>query len=130
MILTFIHTCNPRCLAWCPGQSKRIAPLSFFHGCRKRRLSINTWDGLRSNDDGLTICYVCSITHSKIILKEYLRCLCYPFWDKAWAVCMYVSTLYLWKASRDIADIPPTSPSFTKMTLRNTADLIGGKSIV
>jgi hypothetical protein len=22
----------------CPGQKKRIAPLSFFHGCRKRRL--------------------------------------------------------------------------------------------
>jgi hypothetical protein len=26
------------CLVWCPGQTKRIAPLSFFHGCRKRRL--------------------------------------------------------------------------------------------
>jgi hypothetical protein len=26
-------------LVWCPGQNKRIAPLSFFHGCRK--LSIN-----------------------------------------------------------------------------------------
>jgi glycerol-3-phosphate O-acyltransferase len=25
-------------LVWCPGQNKRIAPLSFFHGCRKRRL--------------------------------------------------------------------------------------------
>jgi hypothetical protein len=25
-------------LAWCPGQNKRIAPLSFLHGCRKRRL--------------------------------------------------------------------------------------------
>jgi hypothetical protein len=24
-------------LVWCPGQ-KRIAPLSFFHGCRKRQL--------------------------------------------------------------------------------------------
>jgi hypothetical protein len=23
---------------WCPGQNKRIAPLSFLHGCRKRRL--------------------------------------------------------------------------------------------
>jgi hypothetical protein len=22
---------------WRPGQNKRIAPLSFFHGCRKRR---------------------------------------------------------------------------------------------
>jgi hypothetical protein len=26
------------CLVWCPGQNKRIAPLSFFRGCRKRRL--------------------------------------------------------------------------------------------
>jgi hypothetical protein len=26
------------CLVWCPGQNKRIAPLSFHHGCRKRRL--------------------------------------------------------------------------------------------
>jgi hypothetical protein len=26
-----------KCLMWCPGQNKRIAPLS-FHGCRKRRL--------------------------------------------------------------------------------------------
>jgi hypothetical protein len=25
-------------LEWCLGQHKRIAPLSFFHGCRKRRL--------------------------------------------------------------------------------------------
>jgi hypothetical protein len=25
-------------LVWCPVQNKRIAPLSFFHGCRKRRL--------------------------------------------------------------------------------------------
>jgi hypothetical protein len=24
-------------LVWCPGQNKRIAPLSFLHGCRKRR---------------------------------------------------------------------------------------------
>jgi hypothetical protein len=23
---------------WCPGQNKRIAPLSFLHGCRKWRL--------------------------------------------------------------------------------------------
>jgi hypothetical protein len=25
-------------LVWCPGQNKRITPLSFLHGCRKRRL--------------------------------------------------------------------------------------------
>jgi hypothetical protein len=25
-------------LVWCPGQNKRITPLSFPHGCRKRRL--------------------------------------------------------------------------------------------
>jgi hypothetical protein len=25
-------------LVWCPGQSKRIAPLTFIHGCRKKRL--------------------------------------------------------------------------------------------
>jgi hypothetical protein len=25
-------------LVWCPGQNKRIAPVSFLHGCRKRRL--------------------------------------------------------------------------------------------
>jgi hypothetical protein len=25
-------------LVWCPGQKKRRTPLSFFHGCRKRRL--------------------------------------------------------------------------------------------
>jgi glyoxylate carboligase len=25
-------------LVWCPGQNKRIAPLCFLHGCRKRRL--------------------------------------------------------------------------------------------
>jgi hypothetical protein len=25
-------------LVWCPGRNKRIAPLSFLHGCRKRRL--------------------------------------------------------------------------------------------
>jgi hypothetical protein len=24
-------------LVWCPGQNKRKTPLSFFHGCRKRR---------------------------------------------------------------------------------------------
>jgi hypothetical protein len=29
-------------LVWCPGQNKRIAPLSFLHGCRKRRLKINS----------------------------------------------------------------------------------------
>jgi hypothetical protein len=23
---------------WCPGRNKRIAPLTFLHGCRKRRL--------------------------------------------------------------------------------------------
>jgi hypothetical protein len=23
-------------LVWCPGQNKRIAPLSFLHGCRKK----------------------------------------------------------------------------------------------
>jgi hypothetical protein len=26
------------CHVWCPGQNKRIAPLSFLHGCRKKRL--------------------------------------------------------------------------------------------
>jgi hypothetical protein len=26
-------------LVWCPGQNKRIGPLIFFHGCRKRRLN-------------------------------------------------------------------------------------------
>jgi hypothetical protein len=26
------------CVVWCPGQNKRIAPLSFLDGCRKRRL--------------------------------------------------------------------------------------------
>jgi hypothetical protein len=25
-------------LVWCPGQNKRTAPLSFLHGCPKRRL--------------------------------------------------------------------------------------------
>jgi hypothetical protein len=25
-------------LVWCPGQNKRIAPFSLFHGCRKRQL--------------------------------------------------------------------------------------------
>jgi hypothetical protein len=30
--------CNVWCLVWCPGQNKRIAPLSFLHGYRKRRL--------------------------------------------------------------------------------------------
>jgi hypothetical protein len=25
-------------IVWCSGQNKRIAPLSFFHGCRNRRL--------------------------------------------------------------------------------------------
>jgi hypothetical protein len=25
-------------LVWCPGQNKRITPLSFLHGYRKRRL--------------------------------------------------------------------------------------------
>jgi hypothetical protein len=34
---TFIYTLTSG-LVWCPGQNKRIAPLSFFHGCRKRRL--------------------------------------------------------------------------------------------
>jgi hypothetical protein len=29
---------NPSCLVWCPGQNNRKAPLSFFHGCCKRRL--------------------------------------------------------------------------------------------
>jgi hypothetical protein len=28
----------PLTLVWCPGQNKRIAPLSFLHGCHKRRL--------------------------------------------------------------------------------------------
>jgi hypothetical protein len=36
------HTINDMCrviyLMWCPGQNKRIARLSFFHGCRKKRL--------------------------------------------------------------------------------------------
>jgi hypothetical protein len=26
-------------LVWCPGQNKRISPLSFLHGCRKKRLN-------------------------------------------------------------------------------------------
>jgi hypothetical protein len=50
-----------------PEQNKRIAQLSFFHGCRKRRLRINstyTWDRLRSDDDELTPCHICSIFHS------------------------------------------------------------------
>jgi hypothetical protein len=29
------HQSSP---VWCPAQNKRIAPLSFFHGCRKRQL--------------------------------------------------------------------------------------------
>jgi hypothetical protein len=33
--LELFDDCNP---PWCLGQNKRIAPLSFFHGCRKRRL--------------------------------------------------------------------------------------------
>jgi hypothetical protein len=35
---TRICTVNSTGFVWCPGQNKRIAPLSFFHGCRKRRL--------------------------------------------------------------------------------------------
>jgi hypothetical protein len=31
------------CLAWYPGQNKRITHLSFFHGCRKRRLKDYTY---------------------------------------------------------------------------------------
>jgi hypothetical protein len=27
-------------LVWSPGQNKRIAPLSFLHGCRKWRLKV------------------------------------------------------------------------------------------
>jgi hypothetical protein len=31
-----IYVIDPlSCLVRCPGQNKRIAPLSFFHGCRK-----------------------------------------------------------------------------------------------
>jgi hypothetical protein len=36
-IFFFIHAYD-QLLVWCPGQNKRIAPLSFRHGCRKRRL--------------------------------------------------------------------------------------------
>jgi hypothetical protein len=32
----FIYMFNS--LVWCPVKNKRIAPLLFFHGCRKRRL--------------------------------------------------------------------------------------------
>jgi hypothetical protein len=42
---------NRKCLVWCAGQKKRIAPLPFFRGCRKRRLKDyqhSTWDRLRS----------------------------------------------------------------------------------
>jgi hypothetical protein len=35
IVIFFLLSCR---LVWCPGQNKRIAPLSFLHGCRKRRL--------------------------------------------------------------------------------------------
>jgi hypothetical protein len=38
-------------LVWCPRLNKRIAPLSYFHGCCKgdsRINSIHTWNKLRS----------------------------------------------------------------------------------
>jgi hypothetical protein len=39
-IIMYIFTCLClcKCYVWWPGQNKRIAPLSFFHGCRTRRL--------------------------------------------------------------------------------------------
>jgi hypothetical protein len=46
--------------------------------------------------------------------------------------CTYILvplTLYPRKGSRDILDIPPRYPHFTKMTMSNTAAVTGGKPI-
>jgi hypothetical protein len=37
-LLLWLWSPSVICLVWCPGQNKRIAPLSFFHWCRKMRL--------------------------------------------------------------------------------------------
>jgi hypothetical protein len=53
-------------LVWCPGENRKFALLSFFHGCRKRDLSIystHTCDEL-GQDGQLTTCHVCSISLS------------------------------------------------------------------
>jgi hypothetical protein len=39
VITHLLYLCLLISLVWCPGQNKRIAPLSFLHGCRKRRLN-------------------------------------------------------------------------------------------
>jgi hypothetical protein len=38
-------------------------------------------------------------------------------------------TLYLRRGSRGISDIPPRHPRFTKLAMRNTTDVTGGKPI-
>jgi hypothetical protein len=79
---------------WCSGQSERIAPLPSFHGCSKRRLKLNSthiWDGLGSDGNGPPVASALFLV-SKLfwenagVSKEYLRCICCPFEDKAWVV--------------------------------------------
>jgi hypothetical protein len=37
-VMLCLYTSSYYFLVWCPQQIKRIAPLSFLYGCRKRRL--------------------------------------------------------------------------------------------
>jgi hypothetical protein len=113
------------CLVWCPVQNKRIAPVP-VHGCRKGGYRINsshTRDGLQSDNDGLTICYVCSIPRSLVILikcrclGEYLSCFCYPFRGKSVSgmyVCMYSNYHMIQLTAHQTIHFEPCSLLFQK----------------
>jgi hypothetical protein len=70
-------------LVWCPGQTKRISSLPFFHGCRKKRLKrinyiTHTWHRLWLDMDRFTTWHVYSISHNYVILVKLgvLRGIC------------------------------------------------------
>jgi hypothetical protein len=84
---------------WCPGQNKRLAPPSFFYGCRKGRLkekkhSHLKWTAIRrryhlsQKYQSNNMSAVFFKAKPFCVSEEYLICLWYHIWDNAWLVCL------------------------------------------